>query len=138
MKDIREIEQMSLGELEAEALKEAGTADFSGKAGAEDLIGALARAESLLSEEEAPVLRTRRVKYLMGIAAGLVLFAGIGLSLKQKTPKDTFTDPMMAYAQVEMAFNRIGEGIKMGSGAVEKSGETIRKQMEIMNNAIGK
>ena len=139
MKDIGKIEKMSLEELEAEAMKAAGAEDFAGRAGAEDLVGSLARAEALLTDEGRTIdLRKRLIRSVTGIAAGIAIIAGIGLALRHNTPKDTFSDPMLAYAQVEMAFNKIGEGLKKGSDAVEKSSEMMQKPIDIMNNTLEK
>ena len=127
---------MSPGELEAEAMKAAGNEDCSGKAGAEGLIDALGRAGTVLTERT-PSGFGRRFAPL-AVAAGLVLIAGIGLKLQQRTPKDTFTDPEKAYAQVEMVFSKIGDGMRKGCGAVDKSSEVMQKSIDIINSSIGR
>ncbi len=132
MKDIEKIERMGVGELEAEALKASGGKDFTGKAGAEGLIDALGKAEAALSEEKKSVPGKWFVP--AAVAAGLAIVAGIGLEWQKTAPRDSFTDPAAAYAQVEMAFNRIGDGFKKGSEAMEKTAEIVRKPIEIINN----
>lgn len=61
-----------------------------------------------------------------GIAAGVALVigaAGFGL-LRPPEPKDTFSDPYLAYAAVEQAFQKMG-------GAVAQSARTINEQANI-------
>lgn len=61
-----------------------------------------------------------------GIAAGVAVVigaAGFGL-LRPPEPKDTFSDPYLAYAAVEQAFQKMG-------GAVAQSARTINEQANI-------
>lgn len=57
------------------------------------------------------------------IAASVAVLAGIGLwGLKAANePKDTFTDPYLAYAAVEQAFARMG-------GSVAQSAQLLNEQ----------
>ena len=48
--------------------------------------------------------------------------AGIGLAATLRTPepKDTFSDPYLAYAAIEEAFGRMGEAVSQGAVILEK------------------
>ncbi len=68
-------------------------------------------------------LRTLRIA---GIAASVIILAGVGFSLAGLSgePEDTFTDPYLAYAQVEETLAMISEGMKKGIDMAQES-ETI-------------
>lgn len=91
MKSIRDIEKLSM-------------ADW-------DRIGA---DESIPVPEDLQVrLPRRRTAAVWSIAASVAVVAGIGLTtlLRTPEPKDTFTDPYLAYAAVEQAFCRMGQTV---------------------------
>lgn len=91
MKSIRDIEKLSM-------------ADW-------DRIGA---DESIPVPEDLQVrLPRRRTAAVWSIAASVAVVAGIGFTalLRTPEPKDTFTDPYLAYAAVEQAFGRMGQTV---------------------------
>ena len=53
-----------------------------------------------------------RARKIVATAASIVLLAGIGFSIAgfSDDPKDTFTDPYLAYAQIEETFYDIESG----------------------------
>ena len=114
---------MTLEELEAISND---TTLPAGDAGAKELIGKL----ELAHEARGGSSRKIYVSWITGIAATFILMLGIGLALENRSPKDTFDDPALAYAQVQEVFRMIGSGVQQGRDAVAESGEIISYEME--------
>ena len=70
--------------------------------------------------------RKIRLAPVIGVAASVLLLIGIGLGIArwQSEPKDTFTDPYLAYAELEKAFSTMSEGMNKALAMADKS-ETI-------------
>ena len=117
MKSIDEIRNMSLEELEHISTSE-GTAPSCDIA---------ARAMAIVRRQ-----RNRRIAvWTSGIAASLVLVIGLGLNYREPALQDSFSDPYLAYAEVEKAFGKIGS-------AVSSSAETIDSSKEFIDNKLDK
>ena len=130
MKDIETIDKLSLEELEA--ISNDATLP-AGNAGANEIIAKLELAEEAKSGSSRKVY----VSWISGIAASFILMLGIGLALQQsRAPKDTFDDPMLAYAQVQEVFRQIGSGVQQGRDAVAESEQMISNEMEKTINKI--
>jgi hypothetical protein len=130
MKDIETIGKLSLEELEA--ISNDATLP-AGNAGANEIIAKLELAE----EANGGSSRKVYVSWISGIAASFILMLGIGLALQQsRGPKDTFDDPMLAYAQVQEVFRQIGSGVQQGRDAVAESEQMISNEMEKTINKI--
>ena len=56
------------------------------------------------------------------------------VGVRNSAPRDTFSDPKLAYAEVEKAFSRIGSEMNKGAKLAEKSGEKLSKPAQIINN----
>ncbi len=67
----------------------------------------------------------------ISVAAAIALIAGIGFSLMDDEPKDTFDDPLLAYAEIEKAFGRISDGINRGVAMAEESQRIIDKTSKV-------
>ena len=122
MKSIKEIEDMSLEELERASLDDR-TAVPEGFA---ERIRASVDAQSIIDEiTEAP----HRMVRIVGAAASVAVVAGIGLGIAkwQNEPKDTFDDPYMAYAELEKAFAIMSGGVQKGLAMAEESEEALDK-----------
>lgn len=122
MKSIKEIEDMSLEELERASLDER-TAVPEGFA---ERIRASVDAQSIIDEiTEDP----HRMVRIVGAAASVAVVAGIGLGIAkwQNEPKDTFDDPYMAYAELEKAFAIMSGGVQKGLAMAEESEEALDK-----------
>ncbi len=102
MKNIQDIEKLSAADLER--------------------IGA----DESIPVPELDVRLPRRRAAAWGIAAGVAVLIGAGAIglLRPPEPKDTFSDPYLAYAAVEQAFQKMG-------GAVAQSARTINEQANI-------
>jgi hypothetical protein len=79
--------------------------------------------ESLPVPKDLQVRLPRRRAVVWSIAASVAVVAGIGLSalLRTPEPKDTFTDPYLAYAAVEQAFSRMGQTVARSADIIEQS-----------------
>ena len=118
MKSIHEIKEMSLEELE--------TISLDGKiSSSEDLAG---RAMTAVRRQH----QRRIAIWSSGIAASIALIAGIGLSSHRRSVlQDSFSDPRLAYAEVEKAFSRIG-------AAISSSTETLNTSTDVIDNRLDK
>ncbi|MBR5014461.1 MAG: hypothetical protein IKY16_07650 [Bacteroidales bacterium] len=124
MKSIKEIENMSLEELERASLDER-TAVPEGFA--ERILYALDAQVIIddIAEDSHPGRWTR----IVGAAASVAVLAGIGLGIAkwQNEPKDTFDDPYMAYAELEKAFATMSGGVQKALAMAEESEATLDK-----------
>ena len=79
------------------------------------------------------ILGKKKKTYSMisAAAAITVIATGLGMSLLNNEPKDTFDNPYLAYAELEKAFATMTEGMKKGMGMVETSESVIKKSAEI-------
>lgn len=124
MKRIEDIEKMTAEELEAVA-NDARLPE--GKAGAREVIAKLEIAEEASGRSPRKVY----ISWISGIAASFILMLGIGLALQQnRGPKDTFDDPVLAYAQVQSVLQQISSGMQQGKAAVDESGQMIADEFE--------
>lgn len=116
MKSIKDIEQLTIQELE--------TISFDEK---------IVVPDDLAYRIQSGILSKKKKTYSMiGAAAAIaVVVAGLGLSVVNNEPKDTFDNPYLAYAELEKAFATISEGMKKGMDMVETSESVINKSTEI-------
>lgn len=106
MKRLEDLEKMDWQELETAALQE----DISVPEGLEKRISEKLTARTIVAEP-APKKTGRRILWT-AVAAAAVLAAVLALpSVGAREPKDTFDDPQLAYAQVEEAFQLIGQNM---------------------------
>lgn len=77
-------------------------------------------------------VRKRKAFRMAGVAAAVVIVAGLSLSGPEKEPKDTFDDPYLAYAEVEKALTMVSEGMRKGIDMVEESESVIERSTEIL------
>lgn len=106
MKRLEDLEKMDWQELETAALHE----DIPVPEGLEKRISEKLTARTIVAEP-APKKTGRRILWT-AVAAAAVLAAVLALpSVGAREPKDTFDDPQLAYAQVEEAFQLIGQNM---------------------------
>lgn len=120
MKSIKDIEKMTLEELEAVSMDEGIVVPE----------GFRESMEASLKFREA----SRKSLRVIGIAAAasLLIGAGFGLAGINDEPKDTFDDPYLAYAQVEKAFSMMSEGMKKGFDMADDYEAIITRTTEIL------
>ncbi|MBP5317230.1 MAG: hypothetical protein J6Y83_05970 [Bacteroidales bacterium] len=123
MKRIEDIEKITAEELEAVA-NDARLPE--GKAGAREVIAKLEIAEEAKGRSPRKVY----IGWISGIAATFIVMLGIGLALQSRGPKDTFDDPVLAYAQVQSVLQQISSGMQQGKAAVDESGQMIADEFE--------
>ena len=116
MKSIKDIEKMTSEELEAISLDEK-----------------IVVPHDLDYRIQSRLLSKKKKTYSMiGAAAAItVIITGLGISILNNEPKDTFDNPYMAYAELEKAFSTISEGMKKGMDMAESSESVIKKSTEI-------
>lgn len=121
MKSLKEIEDISLEELDAVSQDEAITVPEGFRQRLEAELDAQDKLETMKEEP-----RKIRLAPVIGVAASVLLLIGIGLGIArwQSEPKDTFTDPYLAYAELEKAFSTMSEGMNKALAMADKS-ETI-------------
>lgn len=121
MKSLKEIEDISLEELDAVSQDEAITVPEGFRQRLEAELDAQDKLETMKEEP-----RKIRLVPVIGVAASVLLLIGIGLGIArwQSEPKDTFTDPYLAYAELEKAFSTMSEGMNKALAMADKS-ETI-------------
>lgn len=121
MKSLKEIEDISLEELEAVSQDEAMAVPEGFRQRLEAELDAQTKLETMKEEP-----RKIRLVPVIGVAASVLLLIGIGLGIArwQSEPKDTFTDPYLAYAELEKAFSTMSEGMNKALAMADKS-ETI-------------
>lgn len=89
----------------------------------EALVGAAA-----LTEEE-PRSKQAFIPWAVAAAVAAVLAMGIFLNIPRR-PKDTFSDPYLAYAEVQKSFDRISQKAASAAG---KSVPAFEKTEELLN-----
>ena len=105
--------------------------------GAERLLdgsGAASETQTAGKAQATPGSRTVILR-IAAVAASLALVAGLGSGLYSRltAPKDTFDDPMLAYATVEAALNRVSRAAGKGI-ALERESETyLHETLSIFN-----
>ena len=106
MKSIDEIRKMSLDALE----------EISLAGGSPDIPADLASRSARL------IRRQHRRRTVAGIAAGVAVFAVAGLGIMRGNAlTDTFSDPYLAYAEIEKAFTAIGNTARSSATLVLES-----------------
>ena len=121
MKSLKEIEDISLEQLEAVSQDETIAVPEGFRQRLEAELDAQNKLETMKEEP-----RRIRLVLVIGVAASVLLLMGIGLGIArwQSEPKDTFTDPYLAYAELEKAFSTMSEGMNKALAMADKS-ETI-------------
>ena len=124
MKSLKDIENMSLEELERASLDER-TAVPEGFA---ERIQASVDAQGIIDGIKEDSHPGRMVR-IVGAAASVAVIAGIGLGIAQwqNEPKDTFDDPYMAYAELEKAFAIMSGGVQKALAMAEESEAALDK-----------
>lgn len=131
MKSSKDIENMSLEQLEAASMDENISVPDGFASRLEDGLEVL---ERLTEDESRKAGRVRMVRVLSAAAAAALLVgAGLGLSGRQDEPEDTFTDPYLAYAELEKAFAIMSGEIHKGLAMAEKSEEIIDRTSSVFS-----
>ena len=129
MKHIEDIEFMTPEELEIAALAESAPVPEGLESRIKETLAAKAATEA------APRSAGFRDRFGWAPAVALAAFAAIAIliAIPGNSPKDTFDDPAMAYAQVEAVFKDISGRIASGMDKVSQAEAIASKPSEIIN-----
>ena len=129
MKSVKDMENMSLEQLEAVSMDENIMVPEGFAERLKEDIGTLER----LTENEPHKAGHVRTLRIASIAAAVALLAGVGFGIARwhSEPKDTFDDPYLAYAELEKAFARVSDGMQRGLAMVEESEAAMDKVTSI-------
>lgn len=123
MKTLEEIENLSLEELERKALEAPVTVPDGLERRLRQTLAARELAESARPH---PALRLAPFAVAAVAAAAIVL-------LPQRGPKDSFDDPLLAYAEVEKAFQTISNKMSVGMEIVRDAEQTAGMPYNTLN-----
>lgn len=132
-KELKEIEQLlSTSKVEVPKGLEARMGELVDALAAKDKILSRANDDAALVKE---TFRTKSNKgriWIWSLSAGMAAALALFLVLNhQAKPVDTFSNPALAYAEVEHALQRISDKATIAYDQVEMAETKIEKQMEI-------
>ena len=135
MKDINEIERLTPEDLERIASDESVRVPADLKASLE----ALAGAAELVSEKDTPTAVVRpsqglRAWYWAAPAVAAALVAAVLVFRSQ--PKDTFSDPYLAYAEVQKAFGQISQKGEEAAAIAGNAVPVMEKTEDLLNRLM--
>jgi hypothetical protein len=139
MKRLEDIEKLSMLDLERIASDESIKVPTTLKHD----IAVTARALEMASKEEEEVKEThvsrkryRKILRMISYPAAAVAIVTIGMRISFQdtitTPKDTFDDPKMAYAQMEQVFGFISEKMNTGMDIADAAEPVIDKTINAL------
>ena len=128
MKTLEEIENLSLEELERNAQE----APVTVPDGLEQRLR-----QTLAAREIAEAARPRPARRFIPVAVAAAAAAAIVL-LPQRGPKDSFDDPLLAYAEVEKAFQTISDKMSAGVDLAREAGSAAELPKTILNKTQSK
>ena len=124
MKTLEEIERLSLEELEQEATRAAAPVPD----GLQERLR-----QTLAARELADAARPRPTRWIPYASLAVAAAAAAIIALPQRGPKDTFDDPLLAYAEVEKAFQTISDKMSVGMEIVRDAEETAGMPYNTLN-----
>jgi len=132
MKRLEDIENLSLEELERISDDKSVKVPEGVSASLEDAVAATAVAE----QGTAGSVRRPVAGYALGgVLAAAVAGLAIVLSLP-RAPKDTFDDPLMAYAELEKTFSYISSKVDRGLELAAEAEPAFEKTAGTLNKTI--
>ena len=128
MKTLEEIENLSLEELEQKAAENAAPVPD----GLERRLRQALTAQDILERAEADK-RRRATRWIPYASLAVAAAAAALVILPQRGPKDTFDDPLLAYAEVEKAFQTISDKMSAGVELAREAGQTAELPQYVLN-----
>lgn len=88
------------------------------------------------SQRRRPWLRPSIRLWSIGIAASLLIAAGMGIYLQKSEPKqhDTFTNPALAYQETQRALQLFATALQKGEAQMVKAEKTTLKVQQTLEN----
>ena len=124
MKTLEEIERLSLEELEQDATRAAAPVPD----GLQERLR-----QTLAARELADAARPRPTRWIPYASLAVAAAAAAVIALPQRGPKDTFDDPLLAYAEVEKAFQTISDKMAVGMDIVRDAETTASMPYNNLN-----
>ena len=124
MKTLEEIENLSLEELEQKAAETAAPVP--------DGLERRLR-EALAARELAEAARPRPARWIPYASLAVAAAAAALVVLPQRGPKDTFDDPLLAYAEVEKVFQTISDKMSVGTDILRDAEQTAGMPYNTLN-----
>jgi hypothetical protein len=124
MKTLEEIENLSIEELEQKAAEHAAPVP--------DGLERRLR-QALAAREIADAARPRPVHWIPYASLAAAAAAAALIILPQRGPKDTFDDPLLAYAEVEKTFRIISDKMSVGLDIVRDAETTADMPTNTLN-----
>ena len=128
MKTLEEIEKLSLEELEQKAKENAAPVPEW----LERRLRQALTAHDILEMAEADK-RRRAARWIPYASLAVAAAAAALVILPQRGPKDTFDDPLLAYAEVEKAFQTISDKMSVGVDIVRDAETTAGMPYNTLN-----
>ena len=134
MKSMKDIENISLEQLEAVSMDESITVPDGFAARMKEHADPAVTVGLLTENEYADRSRRAAVRYAAA-AASVVIMAGAGYGIAQRhsQPEDTFDDPYLAYAEVEKAFAKISSSINRSLAMAGETEQVIEKATSVFS-----
>ena len=110
MKSIDEIGKLSVAELETIA----ENSDVKAPEGFTEKIETLLVASPVSGNAEKNKAKRRRIAYVLTASLTIAAVCALFLIFSFRQPKDTFDDPLLAYAEVERVFSFVSEKVDAG------------------------
>lgn len=134
MKPMKDIENISLEQLEAVSMDESITVPDGFAARMKENADAAVTVGLLTGNESEGQGRRKAVRYVAA-AASVAIMAGVGYGIAQwqNQPKDTFDDPYLAYAEVEKAFAKISSSINRSLAMAGETEQVIEKATSVFS-----
>lgn len=74
---------------------------------------------------------------VLGSLSAVCMFVAVGFGYSRwKTPEDTFTDPMLAYAQVEQSLEEIFNKMSGSNDLLREAGDKLEKPGEMIKEML--
>ncbi len=134
MKSIKDIEKLGLEEMSAISSDERIAVPEGFRRSLSEEIDALRQIDAI-TKDDLFVLKRRPARRLVwSLATASLVIAGTVLAFNANRPKDTFTDPYLAYAELEKAFAAISDGVSRGAAVADNTEKILGRAGEIINN----
>ena len=124
MKTLEEIENLSIEELEQQAVREAAPVPD----GLQERLR-----QTLAARELADAARPRPTRWIPYASLAVAAAAAAVIALPQRGPKDTFDDPRLAYAEVEKVFRTISDKMNDGLDIAREAGSAAEIPQNVLN-----
>lgn len=125
MKTLEEIDRLTLDDLQKVSFDTSVEVPESLDGNLDEMIDSMAKTSAILGEDPGrqQKVKVKRLRLIVSAAAAVILIAGFGIAYftTPDKPADTFTDPELAYAQVEKVLSKLSDTV---DESAQKASET--------------